>query len=239
MTGMRKVPQNGATFDAYIAVPQGPGPYPAVVLTHHRTGLDEFTRDRADRLAAAGYLTLAPDMFHRSANSDDHDAKGKALTDAGILADIKAAVSYLEALPEADGDRLAILGYCMGARMAFMGAVTVPAFKAAVICYCGGMFTAKGDGPTAFERIKDIRCPVVGFFGREDTNPSPAQVAEIDAELSSHGIWHEFHIYDGAGHAFQAYERPERYNEAAANHSWNRAFTFLAEHLGMKTGAGI
>ncbi len=93
-----------------------------------------------------------------------------------------------------------------------------------------GVWTAWGDGPTAFERTSGISCPVLGLFGLEDENPSPEDVEKLDAELTRLNIEHEFHSYQ-AGHDFQNFSAA-RYNEAAAKESWPVAMGFLHTHLG-------
>jgi carboxymethylenebutenolidase len=72
---------------------------------------------------------------------------------------------------------------------------------------------------------------VIGFFGNDDTNPSPADVDEYSAALSAAGINHEFHRYDGAGHAFQNFPMPERYREEASEDAWNKVLNFLDKRM--------
>ena len=73
-------------------------------------------------------------------------------------------------------------------------------------------------------------CPILGFFGKDDKRPSPADMAETDAELTRLGKWHEFHAYDGAGHAFQN-TGDERYRPAASEDAWRRYLAFFKETL--------
>ena len=100
-----------------------------------------------------------------------------------------------------------------------------------VTYYGGGMFSPWGEGPSAFERLPDLRCPVIGFYGNEDTNPSPEHVDKIQAELKRLGIPYEVHRYDGAGHAFQGWQNPEKYREGPATESWARSLEWLGEHV--------
>ena len=86
-------------------------------------------------------------------------------------------------------------------------------------------------GPAPFDRTRDIACPVIGFFGRDDTNPSPADVDRIDAELTRHGKPHEFHRYDGAGHAFLNFANAERYRPDQAKDAWAKMLDFLDRYL--------
>ena len=86
--------------------------------------------------------------------------------------------------------------------------------------------------PPPIELAGNIKCPVIGFFGNDDDNPSPADVDKVEAEFKSAGISCAFHRYDGAGHAFQNFLSPERYRESADKDSWDRTLNFLAESFG-------
>lgn len=231
MGKIQSISVGGAEMDVYLAYPHGWGPFPAVVLVHRFDGLADWVKDRADRLAKAGFMAVAPDMFHRSPKALDVRDKGKELLDKNIVADIQAAFEFAKTLPGVDRDAIAIMGHCMGGRMSFLGAAAVPGFKACVVYYGGGMFLAKGDGPPPFERLKDIRCPVVGFFGNEDTNPSRADVDRIDAELTRSKVKHEFHRFDGVGHGFQSYDDPAKFRDYESFQSWNRTLSFLLKNL--------
>jgi carboxymethylenebutenolidase len=218
-------------MDVYLALPERAEPSPGVVIMHGRQGLVDFTKDRADRLAAAGFVAVAPDIFHRTPKDMDLSAKVDAVLDVETIEDIGAAIELLESRSDVAADRLAILGHCLGGRMSFVGAATFSVFKAAVIYYSGNMWKARGDGPPPFELLGNVGCPVVGFFGGKDPNPSPEDVGKIDAELTRHGIDHAFHSYPDAGHAFQDYVRPEAFNAHASSDSWDKAIGFLSQHL--------
>jgi carboxymethylenebutenolidase len=228
MGKMETTQVDGADMDLYVATPPGKGPFPAVALMYHRGGIDDFTKDRADRLAGQGYISVAPDLFHRYPEAENPLER---LDDPELEADINAAVTHVRAKPEFNG-KLAIMGHCMGGRIAFLGASVNPAFSAAVIYYGGNMFKVWGKGKTPpFQLLSGIRGPVIGFFGNDDKNPSPDDVTKIDAELTRLGKAHEFHRYDGAGHAFQNFVRPEQYREAAEKDSWARTIAFLKTAL--------
>jgi len=239
MSRIERIDVDGSKMDVYIAEPAGSAPRPAVLLAFHRGGMDDFTRDRVDRLAEAGYVAAAPDFYHRRPDGEDASESVKHRLDVDVLHDIDATVAYLQGLANVDGGRIAIVGHCMGGRIALVGASANPAFTACVVYYGGNMFGGWGEGmPTAFDRLKDIRCPVIGFYGNDDGNPSPEQVDQIDAELSAHGIEHAFHRYDGAGHAFQNFTSETSYREAATADSWARMLEFLARKLDAPVAAG-
>jgi carboxymethylenebutenolidase len=107
----------------------------------------------------------------------------------------------------------------------------VPDIKASVVFYGGGALQARGGpGPTPLERTNEIKCPVLGLFGQEDQNPSPADVAKIEAELKKHGKTYEFHTYPGAGHGFHCDVRASYRREAAVD-GWGKALGWFNKHL--------
>ena len=219
-------------MEIYLAVPEGAGPRPAVAVMHHRDGLNDFTRVICDRLAEAGFCAAAPDKYHRSPQDTSREEARKHITDAGMIADIAATVDYMRRRPEIKTDALAIMGHCMGGRTAYLGASANPAFRATVVYYGGNMFAAFGDGaPSPFERLSGLQGTVIAFYGNDDRNPSPEDVDRIEAELARLGVTHEFHRYDGAGHAFMNFTG-ESYREEASNDSWDKALAFLNRNLG-------
>jgi carboxymethylenebutenolidase len=221
----------GSKMSIFVSEPHGAGPHPAVILIHHRDGVDEFTRACCDRLAKNGFVAAAPNLFHRRPSGEDTRVSRQSLTDPEVVADINAAVKSVQGLKSVRADRLAIMGHCMGGRMAFLGAASNPAFKAAVVLYGGGIFRAEGPAPAPIVLTPNIKCPIAGFFGKDDKNPSPEQVAEISAELKKYNIRHDFRIYDGTGHAFQNFTNKDSYREQSSEDAWNRLVPFLRAEL--------
>jgi carboxymethylenebutenolidase len=148
--------------------------------------------------------------------------------DSDVVADIRATVELLRRRPDVRENQLFIMGHCMGGRMALLGAGTMAEFCGAIIYYGGGVHLSwGGEARTPFETLRDIRCPVIGFFGNLDKNPSPEQVDRIDAELTSHGVAHSFHRYENAGHGFQNRMPGTPGEQAASEDSWAKTFGFL------------
>jgi carboxymethylenebutenolidase len=231
---------DGAEVDAIFAKPAGDGPFGGVVVTYHRTGLDGFTHWLVDEMAREGYAAICPDHFHWMPPGEDLENRKKYLHDTRLALDLAVARGYLECLPEVDGGRIAIMGTCMGGRNTFLGAACDEHYKAACVWYSGGMFSAQGaDGPSPYERLGDIACPVMGFFGNDDTNPSADDVNKIDAALTAAGVTHEFHRYDDTGHGFLNAENPHHYVAASATDSWARALKFLNERIGAGAAAKV
>lgn len=231
MTQELAVEVGGSRMGILVAEPQGSGPHPAVVVTHHREGVDEFTRAVCERLAKNGFVAAAPNLFHRAPAGEDTRTSRQKLTDVEVVADIDAAVKAAQGLKSVRPNAIGIMGHCMGGRMAYLGAASNPAFKAAVVLYGGGIQRVEGPGPSPFERTPNIKCAIAGFFGKDDKNPSPEQVAQISAELKKYNIRHDFRLYDGTGHAFQNFTNPESYREQSSEDAWSRLVPFLTAEL--------
>jgi carboxymethylenebutenolidase len=155
------------------------------------------------------------------------------LTDSNVVRDINATVAFLKSHNQVDGRRIGIVGFCMGGRVVYLMAAVNPDIKAGIMYYGSDPFSPWGDGPAPFALTKDIHCPIMGHFGEDDVNPSPADMRKLDAELTKHGKVHEFHSYPNAEHAFANFGSA-KYREHAANASWPRTFDFFAKYLGDK-----
>ena len=191
---------HGHAMELLVDAPVGAGPHPAVLLTFHRGGLDDFTKGRLAALADGGYLACAPNFYHRCPDGVDAGDCKQFLKDSEIVSEIQMAADYLRARADVASDRLFILGHCMGGRMSLMGASRVPGFRGCVVFYGGGMFISWGDeGEAPFEWIDAVDCPVIGFFGDKDVHPSPDDVNRVDARLTKAGVPHTFHRYPDVG----------------------------------------
>jgi carboxymethylenebutenolidase len=192
----------------------------------HAPGVDGFIRGICERLADSGYRAVAPDLYHRQTEPDLGPLERMALLkDSEVLIDLQAA--WTDAL-DADLPR-AVVGFCMGGRLSYLWAARGEGVAASVVFYGGSTASAWGDGPSPLEQSAAITAPVLGLFGSDDTNPSPADVARLDAALTAAGVRHSFTSYAGAGHAFLNDKRPSYRAEAAAD-AWQRCLKFLDEH---------
>jgi carboxymethylenebutenolidase len=220
-------------MNLYISQPDGGGPFPGVVVIQHQNGVDRFTEEMTDRLGDAGYFAVTPDLYHRDPPDckDDGPTRRGRVRDVNIIKDVNATVNYLKNHKIVDGAKLAIIGFCMGGRVAYLMAAASPSFSAAVSYYGGGIFRSLAEGPTPFERTSEIGCPVQGHFGEEDKNPSLEDMRKLDAELTKHGKAHEFYSYPGAGHAFLDRHHADKYHPQADQISWPRTLDFLRRHL--------
>jgi carboxymethylenebutenolidase len=234
LSNWQETESDESAMGLYISMPDGAGPFPALIIMQHQGGVDEFIQEMTRRLASSGYLAVAPDLYHRDGPDckDDLITRRSRLSDRRIVNDLNATVGHLQSDSAADMKRIGIMGFCMGGRIVYLAAAAIPVFKAAVAYYPGNTFRAWGrDLPSPFERTAEIHCPLQGHFGADDANPSPQDVVKLDAELAKFNKPHEFFSYANAGHAFMDSTK-ESYRRDAEAASWPRTLEFLGRHLG-------
>ena len=221
-------------MEVFVFRPAGAGPHPAILLAQHipmgHTGLenDPFTLTTAQRFADQGYVVAVPFLFHWWPKDEQMDRKRTESRDDWMVADMKAGLAVLQAQADVDVARLAVVGHCWGGRVAWLAACHMREFAALATFYGGNVKRALGAGNIApLELSQHISCPVIGFYGNDDTNPSPADVDDYSAALTAAGVTHVFHRDDGAGHAFQNFPMPERYRAAASEDAWEKVLAFL------------
>ncbi len=229
----------GDLIDAYLARPTGPGLWPGIVVIHHMPGWDEATKEIARKFAHRGYVAISPNLHFREGKGtpEENSASVRAaggMPDNRTMGDIDGAIRYLRTLPYLNG-KVGIIGYCTGGRQVYLAACTLKGIDAAVDCYGGGV----GAGPEGLtprqpvdplDYTKDLSCPLLGLFGREDKRPSPQHVAKTEAELKKWGKTYEFHTYDNARHNFFAVDRPD-YRPVAAVDGWKKVFQWFGRYL--------
>ena len=227
-------------IEAYAALVQDSAPRGGVVVIHHMPGYDLESKEIVRRFASLGYNAVMPNLYHRDAPGaapDDAAAAGRAkggVPDERLVTDVTAGAAYLRALPNSNG-KVGTIGYCSGGRQSVLAAIEVDV-DAAVDCY--GAFVT-GTVPDGFplrvqplnERVKGVRCPILGLFGKDDQYPSQEQVAEFEQLLKDAGKDYEFHSYEGAGHAFFAVDRPA-FRPEAAKDGWTKIAAFYGKYLG-------
>lgn len=230
----------GDEIEAYLATPTEDGPRGGVVVIHHMPGYDRATKEIVRRFAELGYDAICPNLYWREAPGaapDDAAATARAqggVPDERLIGDVGAGAAYLRGLPTSNG-KVGVIGYCSGGRQSVLAACNLD-LDAAVDCY--GAFVV-GTPPEGFplrvtnlvDQLPNLRPPLLGLFGNEDSNPSPEQVDELDQILTDNDKPREFHRYDDAGHAFFSPDRPS-YRVAAANDGWERIAAFYDTHLG-------
>jgi carboxymethylenebutenolidase len=216
----------------YLSVPASGGPVPGIVVVHGQSGLEDFIKDTTHMLALQGYAAVAPNLYHRDGVEckDDNPTRKARLRDTGIIGDVQAAIGFLKNHRQVNTGRLGIVGFCMGGRIVYMMSAASRDLKAGVMFYGSGTMVPFGEGPSPFDRTREIHCPVQGHFGANDQNPSPDDMRKLDAELTRYNKPHEFHTYAGAAHAF-VNSGSNNYRPHAAALSWPKATEFFSRHL--------
>jgi carboxymethylenebutenolidase len=186
----------------YVVYPQAAGKATAVVLIHENRGLSDWVRTVADRLAAEGYIALAPDLLSgaapgggRTSDFPTGDAAREAiykLPPAQVMTDLDAVADYAAKLPAANG-KVTVAGFCWGGGQSFRFANHYPALAAAFVFY--------GTGPDTAEGTAGIHAPVYGFYGGNDARVT-ATVPKSAELMKAAGKTFDPVTYDGAGHGF-------------------------------------
>lgn len=215
----------------YLAVPEGDGPFPALVIIHEWNGLVDRVRQVADNFAAEGYVTLAADLYdgRTGSNSEENIA---LMTEVGedpdkMIANLNAAVAYLRSRDDVTG-RVGAMGWCFGGGVALSFGLDGDHHEATAIFY--GRLV---DDP---ERLAHIDHEVYGTFARLDRGPAPEQVEAFETALRAAGIENDLHIYDEVNHGFwlRVDGAPEVRTGPALD-AWQR----LKAYLDRTVGAGM
>jgi carboxymethylenebutenolidase len=230
----------GDTINAYLARPLGSGSFPGMVVIHHAPGWDEWYRECTRRFAHHGYMAISPNLYFRDGHGTPEDVGAKVraaggVADDQVLGDLDGAMKFLRAQPNFSG-KVGVFGTCSGGRHAFLAGCRLKGFDAVVECWGGRVVQSKEEltpkQPVApIDYTKDLSAPLLGLFGNEDKSPSPEQVNKHEEELKKAGKNYEFHRYDGAGHGFFYYDRPN-YRQEQAVDGWKKIWAFLEKHLG-------
>ena len=224
VTKMVTFPSGSATLGAYLASPDGAGPFPGVVVIHEAYGLNDNIKDIARRFAEQGYVALAVDLFAGRnrvvcmlryfsgmiLNSLDHPG----------IHEMKAALTFLTGQPGVDSARIGAIGFCMGGSFAIAWAATDKRLKAIAPYY--------GMNPRPLEAVARL-CPVVGSYPEQDFTKGMGE--KLNVELERYQIPHDIKVYPGAHHSFFNDTRG-RYDAAASADSWNRVLSFFKQHIG-------
>ena len=213
------------TIDGYLARPKADGAYPAVLVIAGNRITEEYIPNTCAALALAGFVGLAPNIFHTlpdSARTPEESRKATAShIDSDVLEDIDVAADYLRAQSFVKGDGIAVLGFCYGGRMAMQYGARSREVDAVVAFH---------PGVTRAEDIKRLKAPVQIHHGTTDQAVSVNESKQLVRVLKAQHTPVEFFVYESANHGFLAYTRPS-YKPDAAKLAWARATQFLRKHL--------
>ncbi|MBW4468233.1 MAG: dienelactone hydrolase family protein [Pegethrix bostrychoides GSE-TBD4-15B] len=208
----------------YLALPKNSNGM-GVIVIQEWWGLVPHIKDVAERFAAAGYVTLAPDIYNGTTTKSPDEAQRlfMALNIEKAAQELESAIDCVLKHPSVKINKLGVVGFCMGGQLALLAATTSEHVGAVVDFY--------GVHPNVSPDFSRLTAPVLGLFGETDDFVPPATVLQLEAAIQQAGGSIESHSYPGAGHAFFNDSRPEAYRVDAATDAWQRVLTFLPQAL--------
>jgi carboxymethylenebutenolidase len=227
---------DGEEMKCHQARPRGAGKFPAVLVIMEAFGLNDHMKDVTERIAAEGYVAIAPDLYYReSPNVVGYDQLQAAielmqrLDDDKVMADLQRVITHLKAQTFVNGHRIGMIGFCIGGRMTFLAACKLPSdLQAAVAFYGGGIADDPATAPLNF--AANLQAPILCVFGEQDPYIPLSQVQRIDHTLQELGKLSEVKVYAGAGHGFFCDDR-EAYHPEAARDAWEKTKLWFATYL--------
>lgn len=209
----------------YLALPEGGGKHPAVVVIHEWWGLNEWVKDETRKFAAQGYVALAVDLYRGKVATTPDEAHElmRGVPDDRGMRDLEAAFAYLAARPDVKTDKIGSVGWCMGGGWSIKFAVNEPKLAACIVNY--------GPLPSEAANIAKIQAPVLGNFGADDRGITADSVHAFEAAMKSSGKFADMKVYDGAGHAFENPNNKQGYRSEAAADAWTRMAAFFKKTL--------
>jgi carboxymethylenebutenolidase len=214
------------TIDGYLARPKADGVYPAVLVIAGNRITEEYIPNTCAALAVAGFVGLAPNIFHTLPDTARTPAEARAATanhtDFDVLQDLDIGADYLRQQSFVKSDMMGVLGFCYGGRLAMLYGARSRQIDAIVPFHPGVMKASD---------VKRLKVPVQIHHGTADKAVALAESQRLVKELKSQRTPVELFTYEGAGHGFLAYTRPT-YNAEAAKLAWRRAVQFLHKYLG-------
>jgi carboxymethylenebutenolidase len=221
-------------FKAFVAEPEGPGPFPAVIVIQEWWGLNDWIKGNAKHLAEKGYVAIAPDLYHGKLTDDPKVASQlrMGLPKDRALRDLKAAVDHAAGKANVNKEKIGSIGWCMGGQYSLQLALHEPRVSATVMCY--------GAVVTKAEDLKPLKATVLGVFGGEDKGIPVADVKAFgDAMTAAGKTLDGLIIYPETGHAFMRPKMPAgpdnpAYKADNAKDAWAKIEAFFAKTLGGK-----
>ena len=212
----------GEVLTGYLAQQESGGRWPGVVVIQEWWGLNDHIKDVVRRFAQAGFVGLAPDLYHGLVVSEPDEAR-KAVMELDLgtaVQEIRQAIRTLATRDNVLGPKVGLVGFCMGGRLVLRTSLVEPQVGAAVVFY---------GSPLKPEEARELKAPLLGLYGAQDQGNPVDSVRAMEQALNDAGIENEFHIYD-APHAFFNDTR-DSYREDAARDAWQHTLDWLREHV--------
>ena len=223
-----KIPTADGELPGYLAMPTRGGPFPVLLVIQEIFGVNDYIQDVCRRLAKAGYLAIAPELFWRQGDpAQVKDLRApiedvvSQVPDSQVMSDLDSAIDFA-ARGRGDPTRIGVNGFCWGGRAAWLFASHSDRLKAAVAWY--GKLAGATDAlhpRHPVDIVGSLRCPVLGLYGGMDPSIPVEQVQRMRAAIAAARKNAEIVLYPEAGHAFHADYRPT-YNDSAACDGWTR-----------------
>ena len=221
--GMIQFEDGEEKYKGYLASPSS-GSGPGIIVIQEWWGLVPHIKDVTDRYAVAGFNALAPDLY-RGKTADEPDEAGSLMMALHIGETAKLLAKAIDTLlndPKTTGDKVGVVGFCMGGQLSL--------YAACVNSKIGACIDYYGIHPSAQPALRDLHCPLLGFFAEHDAYAGAEQVNALTEELTLLAKPHQFTTYPGTSHDFFNDVRPA-YNKDAADDTWQRAIAFFNENL--------
>jgi carboxymethylenebutenolidase len=233
------------TCAAHLALPEGAGKYPTLVLIEEIWGVDAHIKSVAERLAREGFIVLAPELLPEGVldimtpqvkvdlfDPEKREKVQPILREAmapisqpdfaeGAIAKLRACVDYLVAHAQSNG-KVGSIGFCFGGTYSLHLAINDPRLDACIVFY--------GMPPEPLDQVASIACPVLMLNGEKDER-IVAKLPEFEAAMKEHDQVYQSIVYPGVGHAFFNDTNSRTYDEATARDAWEKSLAFLHKHL--------
>jgi carboxymethylenebutenolidase len=231
---------DGTDMRGWTAQPAAAGAHPGLIVFQEAFGVNAHIRDLTERFAREGYVAIAPELYHRTAEGfearyDDFPSvvpHMRALNDGDMEADQQAAYQWLRGKVGKE-TLIAAIGYCMGGRAAFLAGLTLP--LACAISYYGGGIAPNPSNPGLLRRAAELRCPVLLFWGGKDKHIVREHWGAVNDTLAAEGKNFVHVEISEADHGFFCDARPS-YNPTAAALAWPLTLAFLKRYSAANQG---
>lgn len=224
-------------MNVFVAAENGTWSLPVVIVLQEAFGVNNHIKDICRRLAAEGYLALAPELYHREGRHLVADYSDRAsfkplmgkLTNDGLIEDIDSLLKFIPLHPRADISQVFTLGFCMGGFTSLLAATRFDLQGAISFYGAGVIHEREGIKLSPFiDEVKNVKCPTLLFYGADDASIPADDITRIERELTNSKRRHEVHIFPGADHGFFCNER-KSFDPSSTSKAWKRVLSWLEE----------
>lgn len=231
------IPVFHGNMEAYLAKPSGQGPWPAIIVLMEIFGVNAHIQDVTRRIAAEGFVAIAPNYYHRTTENMELDyseqsiAIGRKHKDAttreNFLIDLRSVIQMLQEDHDVSPkEKMGCIGFCFGGHLAYIAA-SFKEIVATAVFYPGGLaIMSPGGGAPSVTHAQEIQGEMLCFFGEKDAGIPHEQTVTIEQALQAARVPHEVIRYSQAGHGFFCDRRAD-YEPSAADDAWHRSLAMF------------